>query len=472
MNIAGSVKKISFLITVYNQKEELKKCIDYIIGYDGDDIEIVVSDDCSNEDLKTTVLSYHDSRIRYYRNFENLGHDGNILEGIKRCKGEFVFLLRTRDYVIYDMIPKIIEIINKYPEVSYISGTCLDDDGLPRIRIYEDKLYKKGVESLEAKEQIQFHPSGSLFKRELVDIELMKLYHSKFIEHKMWFMVDELIRYDLSQKGSFFLIHDPIWIYTYTERNTKKSVQPQIGGHLYTQKYTFQRYKSALEFINFNLDEESKSYENTCLFKRWLNHATWGHKSRMENEVLIEHYGMSVEEVDVNTEREKFIQYSNKLDKELGIDNANYTEKKDEIIKENIDLENMLLEYKKNANKAMACSKSVIDKFKLFNSSAEILSRKLFELGYKKIGIYGAGYLGRLVWNNLKNSEIVKVEFISDKIYKTSFRLCENKMAISPNEINLYECDCLLVTPVQYFNEIQKELSYSHMKLVNINDLI
>ena len=62
---------ISFCITVYNQSELVKKCIDSIVSYKGNDIEIVVSDDNSSENIRELLYTYHDDRIKYYVNIRH-----------------------------------------------------------------------------------------------------------------------------------------------------------------------------------------------------------------------------------------------------------------------------------------------------------------------------------------------------------------------------------------------------------------
>lgn len=48
--------KISFCIPVYNQTELVRQCIRSIIEYKGLDIEIVISDDCSTENIEELVV--------------------------------------------------------------------------------------------------------------------------------------------------------------------------------------------------------------------------------------------------------------------------------------------------------------------------------------------------------------------------------------------------------------------------------
>lgn len=83
--------KISFCIPVYNQTELVRQCIRSIIEYKGLDIEIVISDDCSTENIEELVRQIDDPRVRYYKNADNLGHDRNIIASFSRAKGDLYF---------------------------------------------------------------------------------------------------------------------------------------------------------------------------------------------------------------------------------------------------------------------------------------------------------------------------------------------------------------------------------------------
>ena len=111
--------KLSICFTVYNQIDMLKQNLDQIAKYQGDDIEVVISDDCSTDNIWMLIESYHDNRISYYRTEKNVGHDLNILHGIRCCKSNYVYVFRTRDNVFVENIPSIIKTLELYPDAGY-----------------------------------------------------------------------------------------------------------------------------------------------------------------------------------------------------------------------------------------------------------------------------------------------------------------------------------------------------------------
>ncbi len=461
--------KISFLIPVFNQSEELEECISRIVKYSGSDIEIVVSDDNSTENLKAIVDGFNDERIKWYKNTDNMGLDGNMLFGMSKCIGEFIFLLRTRDYIIPGSIPGILSIIDAYPEVVYITGTCLDDDGLPR-RLYKEKIYKKGREALEAHYSAHFHPSGSAFKRDLIDVSLLEKYYVSVSEPRFWFMADQILRLYLATKGDFYFVGHPIWIYTYTDRNAKLSVHKKAKNGIYAPEYTYQRYESEMRFIDSELDDSLKTEIFCKCFVFWLTHATWNYFELATDRNLQAHYGNTDIEVDVDKERDSFVEYSCKVEKSIQIDDCFNEFKKNAIIK-NIEYQHTYLKQDERKKFVATASESTIHMLEDLKSRYQKLDDLLFEDGYRTVGIYGMGYLGKIVWNELKNSKKVKVKYICDKLYSQNISLDDGVMAILPNTLKCYPVEICLVTPVQSAEEIITDID-NRVNCVSVRDYI
>lgn len=94
---------LSVLIATYNRPVLLKKAIDSVLMQTYSDFEIIVSDDCSDEETVNlmTELSDKDSRIKYFRNDKNLGPVGNSKKMcMKYPTGKYSLFLCDDDYFI------------------------------------------------------------------------------------------------------------------------------------------------------------------------------------------------------------------------------------------------------------------------------------------------------------------------------------------------------------------------------------
>ncbi|MFN8575928.1 MAG: glycosyltransferase family 2 protein [Candidatus Sericytochromatia bacterium] len=110
-----SKTKVSILIPTYNRAELLDKAISSSIEQDYDNIEIIISDNCSSDNTTKIVDKYlGDSRVKYYKNTENIGMVGNW----KKClyeysTGDYFIILSDDDYFIDNRyISKAVELIN------------------------------------------------------------------------------------------------------------------------------------------------------------------------------------------------------------------------------------------------------------------------------------------------------------------------------------------------------------------------
>lgn len=91
--------KVSICIPTYNQVEYLKKCIQSILVQDYLDYEIVISDDSTNDTVKSYVDSLNlNQKISYYRNSPSLGTPENWNHAISKAKGKYIKVLHHDDF--------------------------------------------------------------------------------------------------------------------------------------------------------------------------------------------------------------------------------------------------------------------------------------------------------------------------------------------------------------------------------------
>ncbi|MCD8554296.1 glycosyltransferase [Seleniivibrio sp.] len=114
----------SILIATYNRPEMLVKAVDSVLCQDFGDFEIIISDDCSNEACseKARDIAAGDSRIRYYRNSENMGP---VRNSRKMCmdypKGEYTIFLCDDDYFTDEtFFRSVADVVRKNPETGMV----------------------------------------------------------------------------------------------------------------------------------------------------------------------------------------------------------------------------------------------------------------------------------------------------------------------------------------------------------------
>lgn len=309
--------KLSFCLPVYNQIDLVRECIGSILDYKGDDIEIIINDDCSADDIKSVVNSYGDERIVYFRNAENLGHDLNIISGMRKARAPFVFLLRTRDRVVANAIPVMIQKIYEFP-VSYASFSSYDENNKPRIRYKNDKIYKSTFKKLLMDSVLYTHPSGSIYK---VDSKQLDDIQNELIKEnsKYSFLMHVMLRTALCESGSIGVFSDYSWIYTNTE-NSKDVAEnsKSTKDSVYSYELQMARLGTLLSWDKKTITRGQK-IAIALLLRKYLKQVTWISKRRYENGSLRQHYNYDYIKINIRDERHRFWRDVSKIMNNMGM---------------------------------------------------------------------------------------------------------------------------------------------------------
>ena len=90
MNKVIETPLISVLLSVYNDEENIKKSIDSILTQSYKNIELLVIDDGSTDKTYEIISNINDSRLKIFRNKDNLGLTKCLNILIKKSKGQIL----------------------------------------------------------------------------------------------------------------------------------------------------------------------------------------------------------------------------------------------------------------------------------------------------------------------------------------------------------------------------------------------
>jgi len=113
--------KISVIIPTHNRLENLTSVIGTIINQDYEDWEIIVSDNHSEEDIKSYISTLNEPRIHYYRTDSFVAVTDNWNNVINRATGDYIIMLGDDDGLLPGYFSKISETVEKFdsPPVIY-----------------------------------------------------------------------------------------------------------------------------------------------------------------------------------------------------------------------------------------------------------------------------------------------------------------------------------------------------------------
>lgn len=124
--LADKKKKIPLVsigLPVYNRSEYLEDCLNSFISQTYQNIEIIISDNCSpNKEVIKIIKEYakKDKRIKHFRQKENIQAWPNALFVLKQSKGEFFVWIGDDDKISPDFIEKCISEFLKNPELDMV----------------------------------------------------------------------------------------------------------------------------------------------------------------------------------------------------------------------------------------------------------------------------------------------------------------------------------------------------------------
>lgn len=162
--------KLSICIPTYNRASILKDTLLNILEYTGNDIEIIISDNHSEDNTYSIVKGFGDPRIKYFKNQENIGIVRNIVKVLEKAKGRFSLLISDEDFICISTIPTIKKIIDEIPNLSAILGGVLDQENRPYIQ-YDKKIYSVGKDAMLNIAFSNYYISGVIFNNNLIDFQ-------------------------------------------------------------------------------------------------------------------------------------------------------------------------------------------------------------------------------------------------------------------------------------------------------------
>lgn len=205
--------KISIIITVYNTKKYLKRCLESIIVDEYKDLEILVIDDHSLEKSEDIIKELNDKRIKYIYKNKNAGLANTKQYGLEIAKGKYIIFIDSDDFIQANTISRLYVNLKKHKCDISICDMVYD---------YPKKSYKftknkrlKVLNKLESMKElyldrgITFSLSNKLFKKDLfkdIYINEIKLAEDNNTIYKIFDKVEKVV-------------YDPFGGYHYIQRN-------------------------------------------------------------------------------------------------------------------------------------------------------------------------------------------------------------------------------------------------------------
>ena len=114
----------SVVVPCYNYGRFLEEAVRSALGQVGVGVEVIVVDDASTDSTPEVArrLAERDSRVRYLRNDENLGHVRTFNVGLAETVGDFVVRLDADDLIAAGAFARAAALFEAFPSVGLVYG--------------------------------------------------------------------------------------------------------------------------------------------------------------------------------------------------------------------------------------------------------------------------------------------------------------------------------------------------------------
>ena len=420
--------KVSVITSVYNCDKYVKDMIDSIIGQSFNDWELIIIDDASTDKTWDIITSYEDERIIKIKNAYNMGLTVNLNKAWDLAKGEYIARIDGDDIAYSGRLSKQVNYMETHPKTVILGGG---------MKVFGNVCYlnshvaspKENLVRLVFNSVIS-HPTMMIRKR-ILDKKGIRY------NENLRYAQDYELSFRASKVGDIVSLPECVIKYRVHDGQISKAKEIE--------------QKKCADFIR--------------------------------NEVL--------NDLGVDLTEKEFVVWSKLCLFELGDSERDIcvAERIADIVlgsnKEKCVYDNMILEREIAQRLEVARQQSVsgteyhFDKYQymfqvqsIWISNLQkgwVISEWLNKKNIKTVSIYGVGYIGKNIINEILNGHDIEILCIVDKHIKGEYR----DIAITNDVRNISKSDIIIVTLIHEFEAIKKHLESLHMgKVVMIEDII
>lgn len=157
---------ISVIMSTYNEARYIRQSLDSILHQSEKDFEIILIDDCSQDETVQIIQRIQDERIRLICNSENLGLTKNLNIGLGLAKGKYIARMDGDDISVPDRFKKQEAYMEAHPEIMLVGCQTKNFGESSLVWRLKDDSEELKVRMLIR--PVYAHP-GFFMRRELID---------------------------------------------------------------------------------------------------------------------------------------------------------------------------------------------------------------------------------------------------------------------------------------------------------------
>lgn len=438
---------VSMGLLVYNHELYIEDCLKSILQQDYSDMELIVLDDASTDKSREIINTYYEKLQQKFQRVVLIYHEKNTgkvtaneNEIIRNARGYFYKGFAGDDIMMPQCISSLVSCMQNDPDiaVAYSNGYVVDDD----FKLGE-RFARKKLLSQKPVNDVGENVFRKLMLRDWIPAPTVMFRKNIFDKYGLY---DESIPYEdyeywlrISRREKLYYLDRELVFYRRAVDSMSnfrgKSARKKLKTAMYSDQMTIQKY---LRYLS----REDRKQTITAFYSYY--------------------YRLSY---DINFYRGFLVTAykCKKYNPEICLDFW--------PMLLNMLLARWLVNY---SGKWKAMSDKHLAIMLLFNQwlivrqSGKSIKEYFFRKGYQKIVIYGMSYAGERLLDDLVDSGIEVIAAIDQKAKD----IIENVPVITPDE-EIPACDCIVVTAIGFFDEIEEFLSKKvSCPVVSLEDIL
>lgn len=250
---------LSIVIPVYKVEKYIDQCLNRIFSQNvlEDIYEVIVVNDGTPDNSMEIVREYthHTNLIVLNQNNQGLSMARN--NGLKLCKGEYVWFVDSDDWLLPNSLSEVIDNIKKYPYINVFSSVLLcyyESTGKQIVEYNPEKGLISGCDYIKRKYR-QGAVQRFIFKKSFLDEKGLKFYPGLLHE-------DSLFGFQmLYLAGDVFILNHMIYAYRLRESG---SIMSSIS--IKSPNDLVKIHKMLISFMNDNVKSEDKDWYRLAIY--------------------------------------------------------------------------------------------------------------------------------------------------------------------------------------------------------------
>jgi glycosyltransferase involved in cell wall biosynthesis len=135
--------RVSVCMAAFNGAKYIEIQLRSILSQLGTADEVVIIDDCSQDDTVARIRGMQDGRIHLIQHTENQGVVATVEDALRRATGEILFLSDDDDIWAENKVTRYLEVFRARPDVQIVTSRVqlIDQEGHPYT---DDRIIRKG----------------------------------------------------------------------------------------------------------------------------------------------------------------------------------------------------------------------------------------------------------------------------------------------------------------------------------------